>query len=338
MRPRHRGILFSWSASRTLPAVPPALNVSFPIDRARELVARGVLGGLGPNHYSFMGALRDPALVASETGPEVGRRLRAEGVDAALDLLSEPEGPVLRELPDDAEPGDQPPAPAQASAIAPAVTPPDDPAMETTQMSRYHEQWLARSGGRTAFGLTGIPATRLRGVVRFLQRFAAAEDADMAERPADVALPGFIRWCADDLKALYVEDHLAMKPGAGGEEIARWFWGETGWDSSCVVSAIDSTPPTTRTEKPRRSAGRSVLHGSLTDPHAPPPHRGDAGGYYFEAVRLERSKRRWGSRRGDQRSPSLARRAGTLSMRKSSIAIPRATSSHVTGVETLARG
>jgi D-proline reductase (dithiol) PrdB len=60
------------------------LNISFPIDRARELVARGVLGGLGPNHYSFMGALRDPALVASETGPEVGRRLREEGVDVAL--------------------------------------------------------------------------------------------------------------------------------------------------------------------------------------------------------------------------------------------------------------
>ena len=60
------------------------LNISFPIDRARELVARGELGGLGPNHYSFMGALRDPARIASETGPEAGRRLRDEGVDVAL--------------------------------------------------------------------------------------------------------------------------------------------------------------------------------------------------------------------------------------------------------------
>ncbi len=32
------------------------LNISFPIERARELVARGDLGGLAPACYSFMGA------------------------------------------------------------------------------------------------------------------------------------------------------------------------------------------------------------------------------------------------------------------------------------------
>jgi D-proline reductase (dithiol) PrdB len=60
------------------------LNVTFPIDRARELVARGELGGLAPSSYSFMGALRDVARLESETGPEVGRRLRDEGADVAL--------------------------------------------------------------------------------------------------------------------------------------------------------------------------------------------------------------------------------------------------------------
>ncbi len=146
---------------------------------------------------------------------------------AALDLLAEPAGPVLRDFPDDAEPGDQPPAPAQASGITPAATVPDDPALETAQMRQYHEQWLARSGGRTAFGLCGVPATRFRGVVRFLQAFAAGEDADMEERPAEVPLPNFIRYCADDWKALYYEARLAMKPGATGDDVARWFWAET---------------------------------------------------------------------------------------------------------------
>jgi hypothetical protein len=94
-------------------------------------------------------------------------------------------------------------------------------------MRQYYDQWLARSAGRTAFGLAGIPATRFRGVIRFLQGFAGGEDVDMAERAPDVALPGFIRWCADDLKALYFEGRMAMKPSAGGDEIARWFWGET---------------------------------------------------------------------------------------------------------------
>jgi hypothetical protein len=94
-------------------------------------------------------------------------------------------------------------------------------------MRQYHEQWVARNGGRTAFGLSGIPATRFRGVVRFLQSFAAGEDADMEERSRDVPLPGFIRWCADDLKTLYFEGGMVLKPAASGDEIARWFWGET---------------------------------------------------------------------------------------------------------------
>ena len=60
------------------------INISFPIDRLRELVARGELGGLAPSCYSFMGAQRETARIESETGPEVGRRLAAEGVDVAL--------------------------------------------------------------------------------------------------------------------------------------------------------------------------------------------------------------------------------------------------------------
>ena len=146
---------------------------------------------------------------------------------AALDLFGEASGPVVCDFPDDAEPGDRAFAPVQASAIRPAAATPEDPAAETTQMRQYHEQWIARNGGRTAFGLSGVPATRFRGVVRFLQHFAAGEDADMEERPRDVPLPAFIRWCADDLKALYFEGRLAMKPSATGDEIARWFWAET---------------------------------------------------------------------------------------------------------------
>jgi D-proline reductase (dithiol) PrdB len=65
-------------------AVMRDLNVSFPLDRLRELVTRGVLGGLAPNHYSFMGAQRDVGRIANDTGPECGRRLRDEGVEVAL--------------------------------------------------------------------------------------------------------------------------------------------------------------------------------------------------------------------------------------------------------------
>ena len=60
------------------------INVTFPIDRVRELVGRGALGALALSNYSFMGALRDVARLERETGPEVARRLRDEGADVAL--------------------------------------------------------------------------------------------------------------------------------------------------------------------------------------------------------------------------------------------------------------
>ena len=60
------------------------LNVTFPIDRLRELADQGIIGSLADNYYSFMGALRDSSRLLAETGPEVGRRLLAEGVDIAL--------------------------------------------------------------------------------------------------------------------------------------------------------------------------------------------------------------------------------------------------------------
>ncbi len=146
---------------------------------------------------------------------------------AALELLREPAGPVLRDFPDDAEPGDQPPAPVQASAIAPAARVPDDAAAETAEMLALHAKWLSANGGRTAVGLSGVGESRLAEAVRFLEAFADGRDADMAERPRDLPAPDFIRYCADDLKAVYFEGRLAMKPGAGGDEVARWFWSQT---------------------------------------------------------------------------------------------------------------
>jgi hypothetical protein len=145
-------------------------------------------------------------------------------IHAALELLAESSGPVLRDFPDEAadiEPG----APIQASAVESAGAG-ADVAMETTQMRRYHEQWVERSG-RTSVGLTGIPPARFRGVVRFLEAFAAGGEGDMRERPSDVPPALFIRRCIDDLKAMYYEARMVTKPEATGEEVARWFWSDT---------------------------------------------------------------------------------------------------------------
>ena len=61
------------------------INVVFPVDRVREFVERGEIGSLGPTYYSFMGAQYPPYdTLLLDTGPQVARRLRAEGVDVVF--------------------------------------------------------------------------------------------------------------------------------------------------------------------------------------------------------------------------------------------------------------
>ena len=60
------------------------INITFPIDRLRELVEQDAIGSLSEHYYSFMGAQRDPRRLIEETGPEVAQLLKAEAVDLAL--------------------------------------------------------------------------------------------------------------------------------------------------------------------------------------------------------------------------------------------------------------
>ena len=62
------------------------LNLVLPVDRLRELVEHGAVGGLHPTAYAFMGHIAGPhlATLIRQTGPEVARRLRDAGADYAL--------------------------------------------------------------------------------------------------------------------------------------------------------------------------------------------------------------------------------------------------------------
>jgi hypothetical protein len=166
---------------------------------------------------------------------------------AALDLLQEPSGPVLRDYDgpyEDAGPG----GPLQASQIE-AQEPPIDVANEVTLMRRYHEQWLEREGKSTV-GVSGIPPVRFRGVVRFLEALADGQtDADHRERPDDVETWTFLRLCVDDLKAMYLEARLMTgPPDESAEDTARWFWGETALGSllRCLRDRLDESGDPTR--------------------------------------------------------------------------------------------
>lgn len=58
------------------------LNVAFPIDRLRELVADGEVGSMAAVHYSFMGAF--PPAAAEPHALHLAGLLKADKVDAAL--------------------------------------------------------------------------------------------------------------------------------------------------------------------------------------------------------------------------------------------------------------
>jgi len=59
-------------------------NLAFPLDRFRELVARGAIGSLNHRHFSFMGSILRPKRLIEETAPQVAERLRADGVDVVF--------------------------------------------------------------------------------------------------------------------------------------------------------------------------------------------------------------------------------------------------------------
>lgn len=57
-------------------------NVTFPLDRLKELAAEGMIGSVADTHYSFMGA-SDPAPMKVHAR-ELAGRLKQDGVDSVL--------------------------------------------------------------------------------------------------------------------------------------------------------------------------------------------------------------------------------------------------------------
>lgn len=61
-------------------------QVLFPLDHFRDLAEQGVIGGIAPHHFGFMGHIEGKHLdmLLQKTAPEVAAKLRADGVDFAF--------------------------------------------------------------------------------------------------------------------------------------------------------------------------------------------------------------------------------------------------------------
>ena len=74
----HRSGSFDHAGLRSDP------NLALPLDRARELAARGRIGEVAPRHLSFMGSITAPGRLVRDTAPEAAALLVADQVDVAL--------------------------------------------------------------------------------------------------------------------------------------------------------------------------------------------------------------------------------------------------------------
>jgi hypothetical protein len=142
----------------------------------------------------------------------------------ALELLDYREGPVLADFPEESGSPELPQA-SQVGMLTDSIN--SDAANEVTALRPFYERWVESRQGRTSVGLSGIPQRRFQGMVRFLQEYARGEEADMEQRPPEVSLPQYVRYCVDDLKAFYYEARMMQRPQSAEAEIHTWFWGET---------------------------------------------------------------------------------------------------------------
>ena len=170
-------------------------------------------------------ALAVPFPYGSALGKANDPAFQHKVIAAALDLLQNNDAPVLAEFPEN---GEGPVSLLQASAVqADSAQSLSDPADELTSLREYYERWVDNQEGRTLVGLTGVPQRRFRGIVRYLQGYSQGNGGEAPERPEGISEPLFIRWCIDDLKAFYYEARMEQRPGAGEDDLHRWFWGET---------------------------------------------------------------------------------------------------------------
>ena len=156
---------------------------------------------------------------------ELGRPLGPPGdpafqrrvLKAALRLLESDAGPVLIEdFPDDDPDGAGDPAwtcPVRVNAA--------DLVTEIAQVKPHHERAVARFG-RTTVGLAGLDIEQAGA---YLQAYALDEKA---ERPRSGMAPAsLMRFCADDVKAYYLEAAGSGEGTPSSRQMTDWFWHET---------------------------------------------------------------------------------------------------------------
>jgi hypothetical protein len=128
---------------------------------------------------------------------------------------------------------------------------------EIAVLKPHHDNYIRRHSGRTQVGYSGVTADTIEVAARRLndyvngERLTVPESLSLRAETPSVLQNAFVRLCADDLKAFYLEARLSEKNGQDSEnstEYNDWLWYETRV-GSLIVAARGRVIETTDTKK-----------------------------------------------------------------------------------------
>jgi hypothetical protein len=162
-------------------------------------------------------ALWVPFELGRPLGPPNDAAFQRKVLATALRLLDSegPPGTIVDYLEDD------PDAAGDADWVCPVPGGAADLAAEVAAVRPHYDRAVARFG-RTTVGLTEVPVA---SAAAFLAAYALDEGA---ERPRTGMAPAsLMRFCADDVKAYYLEAAGSGEGTPSSSQMTDWFWNQT---------------------------------------------------------------------------------------------------------------
>lgn len=199
-------------------------------------------------------ALWVPFELGRPLGPPNDAAFQRRVLSAALGLLDSASSPggIIDFDEDDPDQGGDPGWVCPVAGAATGVA--GDLAGEVAAVRPHYERALARFG-RTTVGLADVP---VESAAAFLAAYALDEGA---ERPRTGMAPAsLMRFCADDVKAFYLEAAASGEGSPSSRQLMDWFWNET--VAAQTIRAIMNGSASS-TDKQRQMLGvKSIVPGA----------------------------------------------------------------------------
>lgn len=138
--------------------------------------------------------------------------------------------------------------------------------MEIELLQKHHEKYMEQYEGRTQVGHSGVSPETITRAAQHLDDYVNRKLLAVPSlKPGEKSIVGenaFVRLCADDLKAYYLESRLAEKGGEGAEnstEYNDWLWYETRIGSLIVAARQRVIETTDRKKDPNWMIARAMV-------------------------------------------------------------------------------